>query len=295
MEDNNNLKIFQCPICPDKYNNIISLCRHWTRTHKLKTKELYLKLHNLEQEPTCACGCGERVKFLDAGRGFSEYIRGHISRVSNNYQKNPETFQKSLDSRRKMIEDGTWKPFCLNSTGEPWAKGLTKETDERIAKMAASCSSPKNNKKRSELMRKNRLNGVIRTLYGPEHPKWAGGISTLYAICHANKNLYNNWKFPLLKKYNFSCGECGNNSYNIILEVHHDKETFSEIVRKIAEQLKWPLLINESTFIENDKDPIYKLKLEISDAVAQYHIDNNVSGIVLCQECHKKLHQSHNF
>ena len=76
------------------------------------------------------------------------------------------------------------------------------------------------------------------------------------------------------------------------LEVHHDKETFSEIMRKIAQKHNWETKLTTALTQENDE--IFALKQKISNEVAQYHIDNNVSGIVLCKSCHKKAHDKHN-
>jgi hypothetical protein len=96
--------MFKCPKsdCDNEYDNIVSLSKHWSRSHKLPKKELYLKLHNVT-EPTCACGCGGEVKFLDAGRGFREFIRGHASRVpeKNNFVSR-KAQENSLKTRRKM-------------------------------------------------------------------------------------------------------------------------------------------------------------------------------------------------
>jgi hypothetical protein len=32
------------------------------------------------------------------------------------------------------------------------------------------------------------------------------------------------------------------------------------------------------------------MKDQIAKAVAQYHVENNISGVVLCSKCHKKEH-----
>jgi len=33
------------------------------------------------------------------------------------------------------------------------------------------------------------------------------------------------------------------------------------------------------------------MKKEIADKILKYHLDNNVSGITLCEECHKLGHR----
>jgi hypothetical protein len=281
------MSIYACPFCFEKtYDDIISLAKHWSRTHKQSTEELYLKLHSLNNAPKCGCGCGESVKFLDAGRGYSKYVRGHQSRIQNNFQTE-KSRNNSVTTRRKMIEDGSFKPFHLKETGEHWGKGLTKETDERIRKMAETVSLPEERARRSERLRQNRLSGVVQTLQKREHSQWKGGISPLNHFCHANRRLYNDWKYPKMVAANLKCSICANTGK---IEVHHNQETFSVILRRIAAEHGWEEKI--ATFFNDELTPeLLSLKDAISAAVAEYHISNNVSGVVLCQGCHKAEHK----
>lgn len=88
--------MFKCPLCENQYEKLISLSVHYRKKHKRKSKELCLKLFYNDVEPTCACGCGGEVKFLDITRGFREFIHGHISRVSgkNNWGNNRKAQEK---------------------------------------------------------------------------------------------------------------------------------------------------------------------------------------------------------
>lgn len=286
----------KCTRCVNEYNNIISLARHWVRTHKLETKILFMELNGLKEEPTCKCGCGGIVKFLDAGRGFSEYVRGHIARIHNNWGNNPKAREKSLETRREMIKDGTWKPFFENETGEHWAKGKTKETDTRVAQQILTRETPEYKKKSSKRMSEMRLNGTIPTLVGSESSQWKGGTSPLLNVCHANSRLYKEWKYPILLTAMFTCQKCkleNKKENNVVLHVHHDKVKMATIVRLIAENNNWESFYGKSTEVDN---PILSsLKQKISDEVADYHIKNNVSGIVLCESCHTSLHKKMNF
>jgi len=63
----------------------------------------------------------------------------------------------------------------------------------------------------------------------------------------------------------------------------------SEIVRHIATSNGW-----EDYFGLPTAEETFTLKQKISNDVAQYHIDNNISGIVLCKSCHKEEHDKHN-
>lgn len=281
---------FRCPKCDVEYSNIVSLSKHWSRTHKEKTSSLYLSLKGLDRPPSCKCGCGQETAFLDTGRGYRDFIRGHQSRVKNNFVSE-KAQQNSAKTRRKMVEEGTWKPFHLNETGEHWSKGLTKETDERIAKMSRSIVEGPEKEKRSKRMKEGRLNGTVPTLSGKDHSQWKGGASSLNHVCRANGNLYRKWIKPKMILASFSCEVCGCSGGR--LEVHHNKETFSEILRKISQKHDWGMKL--TTALEPENEEMFTLKQKISNEVARYHIDNNISGIVLCKACHKKEHNKHNF
>ena len=284
--------MFSCPICSHQYSELVSLSIHYRKQHKKTSKDLYVSLFCNDVIPLCKCDCGEQVKFLDITQGFREYKLGHASRVTNNFQTE-KSKSNSKSTRRKMLEDGSWEPFVTKETGEHWSKGLTKETDERIRKMSETISKPEESKKRSERMRKNRLSGVVRTLRKEEHSQWKGGVSDLLTYCHANKKLYVEWKYPKLAKANFSCEKCSVSRATDprpLLEVHHNQQKMSEIVRHIAETLGW-----KDTYTTVPSNPrSLELKEKISEAVALYHVQNKISGIVLCQECHKATHNKHN-
>lgn len=293
-------KACQCPSCSKSYDNFESLGKHWVRSHNLDTKQLYLKLHNLNENPLCKCGCGEATTFLNCAIGFREFIRGHAARIPgmNNWANNNLARENSLATRREMLEDGEWVPFVLNETGKRWNDGLTKETDERVAKMSTNILNDKDEiKRRSERMKTNRASGIVPNLKGKNHSMWKGGSSSLSVICGANTNFYNKWKYPNLVRAGFKCENClltkNENANKQNLEVHHDKERMADIIRKVAQLYGW------FEYMENEKeineDRTQELKESIAEAVAKYHFDNNVSGKVLCKECHKKVHGSYNF
>lgn len=280
---------FCCPHvgCEISYDNMLSLSHHWSRTHKLSQKSLYLILNNFKQEPTCKCGCGEEVKFLGSVKGFCEYKLGHASRVSNNFQTD-KSITNSKASRKRMHQNGEIKI---------WNSGLTKETDKRLEDLGNKTREwlercPEERIKKSERMKKLRNNGTVVSPSGPDSGGWKGGISALSAVCRANTSLFKKWTRKHLERTRFSCERCGKDKTQ--LEVHHDKESFSEILHKFVVQYNW--IENVSLSIGNfESSPdLYELKYEISDAVADYHITNNVSGIVLCKTCHKQEHNSHN-
>lgn len=125
----------------------------------------------------------------------------------------------------------------------------------------------------------------IVSLRGADHPRWRGGVSHLSAHCHASNKLYREWKFPKLQASGFKCSRCGKSgSDNVKLHVHHDKEHMSDIIKRFS-----------AAFGYEGREDQQGMKESIAEAVASYHVDNNVSGIVLCDECHKGEHPSLNF
>lgn len=278
----------KCPICIKEYETITSLSKHWTKTHKKNTESLYCEFYGVEQK-LCECGCGKPTRFLDAGRGYCAFIHGHSAKVKNNFQSD-KAKQNSLKTRKKMLETGDWKPFASKETGEHWSKGLTKETDERIAKMANSIKSNQEEiDRRAARMKENRLNGTIPTLRGKDHSQWKGGISCLRDLTYSR--LYVNWKLPKLKEANYKCVRCNSGGK---MEVHHDKEKFADILNKMAKEMKWNVETWKTDPKWSSETEYQALKTEIADAVADFHIKNNVSGIVLCETCHEKEHEKYN-
>lgn len=287
-------KKFKCPNCLDIFLSINSLSNHWTKKYKSSIKDLYCKINQIYIDPVCACGCDSKVRFIDFSRGFSKFILGHASRVKNNFQSE-KSKSNSLKTRKNMLISGEWKPFVKNETGNVWNAGQTKESDIRIANLISKRDTPEYKKISSERMKENRLNGKIPNQYGLNHSNWKGGISPLLNFCHSNKKLFNEWKYPILLKNNFTCSSCNRKNEagsSIDLHVHHDKVLMSEIVRKISEKFGW-----ENNFATHTQENhnLFELKIKISDAVAEYHIINNISGIVLCKDCHKLEHEKFNF
>lgn len=265
-----------CPTCSHVAKSSFSLIRHFRRAHGGDKATLYMALNSIDTWPTCACGCGERVNFF-CKHGFGTYRRGHINRVRNSWGHNKDALAKSIAKRSKMWKDGTLRP---------WTLGLSKETDERIASLSKKCSemiraNAVEIRKRSERMRKHRLDGTVPTLYGPDASQWKGGVNKVSLRCYANGRLYRMWKLPILRRAEFKCERCDNQKH---LHIHHNDEHMAEIVLKFKTLFQY----DESTCNED-------MKQKVIDAIVDYHIDNSVSGVVLCKECHRKEHASLNF
>jgi len=257
-----DLSTFKCPKCDYEINKLDSLRIHCQKKHNLSAKDLYSELFLLDRkQPTCSCGCGETTKFLTLTKGYSEYILGHSSRVKNNWGHNKEAQEKSLKKRR---DEGLW-------SRDPWNRGKTKENDERVANIGKKIQE-KHGLRYANLMKENRLSGVVPSLTGSSHPQWRGGTSALQPMVRSH--LHSRWTFPKLKESGFKCSSCGATAD---LEVHHNGERFATILRKAIESLGEP-------------EDSFEKKSLISEWVTNYHIENNVSGIVLCVSCHDAAH-----
>jgi very-short-patch-repair endonuclease len=113
---------FKCTECSKEYDSLKSLSNHRFQKHGIKPIDTYNDYVLNGSNYTCACGCGEETKFLGVVKGYREYIRGHASRVNNNWGHNPEAIRKSHETQKKM-----------HASGEItiWNKGLTID-DSRV-------------------------------------------------------------------------------------------------------------------------------------------------------------------
>lgn len=276
-----------CPECPYIATSSLSLCHHWTKTHEYDgTDILYQKINNLSGPHLCECGCKQPTKYLDFGRGYSKFIKGHQSRVKNNWGHNPKVIEKT---RIRMSEDRK------SGKVKTWNKGLSVDTDKRVkANVEANRQFYKDHPERvefySQQMKQQWEDGVLKPMYGQDSSQWKGGISNLHAAARADTNLYQNWKYPILLTANFKCSKCPNTKD---LHVHHDKEKFADILNKFVIQYKWSELV--ATGLHNISKETLLIKNKIIDEITKYHIENKISGIVLCETCHKKEHKGLNF
>lgn len=199
------------------------------------------------------------------------YVKGHLQRVKNPWGHNKKALEKSIETRRKN------DLFNHNPT---WNAGLTKETDERLKKLGQTISD-RHGEEYSKRMTENRLNGTIPTLWGPDHPQWKGGTSSLSAECHGDGRLYAEWKYPKLKAAGFKCGRCGSTDR---LCVHHDKERMATIIHRMVEKFGYDGSVSS-----------HEEKCRVVEAVVEYHLQNDVSGEVICHGCHEEEHPGLNF
>jgi hypothetical protein len=265
----------KCLIDNKEFPNGGVMARHIKDTHEMTYKEYYHKyILKTDDPPRCKCGCGSIPRWT--GMGYKDFLKGHYSRVHNNWGNNPKAISHSIETRRKRFASGEITT---------WNKGLSKETDKRVKQNGMKSSkgirtNTEEIRRRSAAMKKNRLNGVIPTLYGSDHSQWIDGRSKINVLAYNDRRLYKQWKYPILVRDGFKCVECGEGKK---LHIHHDKEKMCDIVKNHLAETTEEMLED------------FKIKRMIADAVVDYHIKNKVSGITLCSDCHEKYHPSLNF
>lgn len=226
--------------------------------------------------PKCKCGCGEYVEWTNVG--YRDYKGKHWiafkNKTQNSWGHNPDAIEKSAETRRKQYASGERKT---------WNEGLTSETDVRVKKLGKIISeryTPEIKKQYAERMSQMRCDGTVPTLYGPKSSRWQGGVSSIQQIARSSKRLYDEWKYPILVRDGFKCTQCNNTQS---LHVHHDAESFSDIIKKV-------MTIDDCKNISD-----FERKKLVSEKVIDYHVKNIVTGVTLCYECHNKIHPSLNF
>lgn len=114
---------YNCKICKKDFETLWGLSSHSVQRHSIKPKDIYVDNVLDGEEPICKCGCGEKPTFLGIKKGFRDFIRGHSSKINNNWGHNPEAQKKSKETQKKMYDSGE---IVI------WNKGLTKHDDSRL-------------------------------------------------------------------------------------------------------------------------------------------------------------------
>lgn len=122
-----------CEFCGKLCFGLMEYSNHRAKYHNITPQETYNELIlKGASVPTCACGCGEEVKFLSINKGYREFKVGHSSKIKNNWGHNPEAIKKSHETQRKMYQSGDLVV---------WNKGLTMDDDrvrDNVEKMLAN-------------------------------------------------------------------------------------------------------------------------------------------------------------
>jgi hypothetical protein len=105
---------------------------------------------------------------------------------------------------------------------------------------------------------------------GDKHWNWGGGLTKLHMLIRNSEN-YKIWRMELLKRYKYSCSNCGSNKK---LEAHHKKQ-FGVIFRDFLREY------SQFSIIE-DRETLVRLS---SSYQPFWDLSN---GEILCRRCHDK-------
>jgi len=124
----------KCQLCAKDFGQEVGFLRHVADVHGLQPdEELYVTWTLVPAvKPTCACGCGQVVKWNGWKKGYtSKYLRGHNA-ASDTVFADPVRAKEFAEKRAKGYADGKYSS---------WNKGLTKENDPRIQVIADKISA----------------------------------------------------------------------------------------------------------------------------------------------------------
>jgi hypothetical protein len=152
------LEQVECPLCQSfSSKRLTAVEKHLVEAHQSSFKIVWDSKNNGPKK--CQCGCGNETKFLGWKQGYAALLKGHNASIYKIYDevKAKEISQKR---REKLIGQTSWAKGLTKETDERiklrgegtskglrkgydegrikiWSKGLTKETDKRLAARAA--------------------------------------------------------------------------------------------------------------------------------------------------------------
>jgi len=124
MAPNGSIAPIKCPLCTFETKQNKRFEEHVRGDHQLTLQDLWVQENGAK---LCQCGCGEQPKWIDWKRGFSSFIAGHNGNLVASYGE--DRAREISELRRQKLTGGT-----------SWCKGLSKETDERVAQRAKRTS-----------------------------------------------------------------------------------------------------------------------------------------------------------
>lgn len=125
MATGKTLEAIRCPRCSFASKRITSVEEHVRSVHGIAPQELWDLTNGGPVK--CGCGCGSTTTWINFKLGYSKLLKGHNARIYAVYDE--ETVAKIAATR-----GSNWR-------GRPsWSKGLTKETDERVAARGVATS-----------------------------------------------------------------------------------------------------------------------------------------------------------
>jgi len=158
---------YKCPYCDKRFETYNGLCKHIFR-HKehgdyITQEQLLTDYKYGGIRPKCKCGCGEYTEIrYDGGVHFADYMRGHHSRVHNNWGHNEQAKLHSAETRRGQYKNGeriqwnkgkSWKETFTENKIKELMKNYSDES--RNSKIAAKLKGVPKSKEHAEKCRQN--------------------------------------------------------------------------------------------------------------------------------------------
>ena len=137
---------FHCPYCERHFETYNGLCKHVFSDKlphgEITQEKLLADFKYNGVRPTCKCGCGECTEVsYEGGIHFNEYIKGHQSRIHNNWGHNENAKLKSAETRRIQYKTGERVQW---NKGKPWKETYSEEKIEELIKQYSN--EDRNNK-----------------------------------------------------------------------------------------------------------------------------------------------------
>jgi len=114
---------YRCRRCEFRCKHEKIFVKHLSDLHSKTDKEEYIEFVLKGVQPVCACGCLEQLPWKGWKHGFPNVHRGHNARIYSSFS-DKKVIEKMKISRKESFESGAHTS---------WNKGLTSETDERLA------------------------------------------------------------------------------------------------------------------------------------------------------------------
>ena len=128
---------FHCPYCERHFETYNGLCKHVFSNKlphgEITQEKLLTDFKYNGVRPKCKCGCGEYTEIrYDGGVHFSDYMRGHHSRIHNNWGHNEQAKIHSAETRRKQYLLGERDQW---NKGKSWEETYSEEEIKRLTKI----------------------------------------------------------------------------------------------------------------------------------------------------------------
>lgn len=137
---------YKCPYCEKRFETYNGLCKHIFRYKEhgdsITQEQLLTDYKYGGIRPKCKCGCGEYTEIrYDGGVHFSDYMRGHHSRIHNNWGHNEQAKIHSAETRRRQYKNGERIQW---NKGKSWEETYT---EDKIKVLMKNYSKKERNKK----------------------------------------------------------------------------------------------------------------------------------------------------